>query len=52
MPQASSSGQVQVSHAYSVGLGAAAYELDFFGRVQNLKDAALESYLATRLIGC
>lgn len=34
--------------SYSVGVGVTAYELDFFGRVRNLKDAALDSYLATR----
>ena len=33
--------------AYSVGVGVTAYELDFFGRVRNLKDAALDSFLAT-----
>ncbi|AMD47855.1 RND transporter [Bordetella holmesii F627] len=32
---------------YQVGLGMAAWELDFWGRVRNLKDAALEQYLAT-----
>ncbi|HSD39049.1 MAG TPA: AdeC/AdeK/OprM family multidrug efflux complex outer membrane factor [Rhodocyclaceae bacterium] len=41
------SGQSQVSHVYSVGLGFSSYELDFFGRVQSLKDAALQSFLAT-----
>ncbi|MDR9778579.1 TolC family protein, partial [Rhizobium hidalgonense] len=34
--------------SYSVGVGVTAYELDLFGRVRNLKDAALDSYLATR----
>src|SRR5690606_20609389 len=29
------------------GVGIAAYELDLFGRVQSLKNAALERYLAT-----
>ncbi|MDR3669824.1 MAG: efflux transporter outer membrane subunit [Holophaga sp.] len=33
--------------AYQVGLGLANWEIDFWGRVHNLKDAALESYLAT-----
>ena len=28
---------------YSVGLGVTAYELDFFGRVRNLRDAALDT---------
>lgn len=32
---------------YSVFLGVSAYELDLFGRVQSLKDQALEQYLAT-----
>lgn len=33
---------------YSAGVGVTAYELDFFGRVRNLRDAALDSFLATR----
>ena len=33
---------------YQVGLGLTAYELDFWGRVASLKDAALDSYLATQ----
>lgn len=32
---------------YRVGLGIAAFELDFFGRVRSLTDAALSQYLAT-----
>lgn len=32
---------------YSVGLGVSSYELDLFGRVQSLKDQALEQYLST-----
>ncbi|MDM0067447.1 efflux transporter outer membrane subunit [Variovorax sp. J31P207] len=36
-----------VSSVYSVGLGVTAWELDFFGRVASLKDAALAQYLAT-----
>ena len=35
------------SDSYSVNLGVSAYELDFFGRVKNLSDAALQSYLAS-----
>lgn len=35
------------AETYSVGLGMAAYELDFFGRVASLSDAALERYLAS-----
>lgn len=34
-------------HSYSVGLGVSSYELDLFGRIQSLKDQALEQYLAT-----
>ena len=32
---------------YNVGLAVTAYELDFFGRVSSLKEAALNQYLAT-----
>jgi outer membrane protein, multidrug efflux system len=32
---------------YSVNVGILAWEIDFFGRLQSLKDAALEEYLAT-----
>ncbi|MBF7686829.1 AdeC/AdeK/OprM family multidrug efflux complex outer membrane factor [Acinetobacter rathckeae] len=31
---------------YSVGLAVTSYELDFWGRLKNLKDAALDNYLA------
>lgn len=34
--------------SYNVGLGMTAYELDFWGRVRSLKDAALDNYLATQ----
>lgn len=33
---------------FQVGLGLTAYELDFWGRVQSLKDAALNNYFATQ----
>jgi multidrug efflux system outer membrane protein len=36
-----------VTRKYSVGLGVSSYELDFFGRLQNLSDSALQSFLAT-----
>jgi len=36
-----------VSETYSVGLGFTAWEIDFFGRIASLKDAALAQYLAT-----
>ncbi len=44
----SSSGQPTISRQYNANLGLSAYELDFFGRVQSLKDQALEQYLATK----
>ncbi|EUB74184.1 RND efflux system, outer membrane lipoprotein, NodT family [Pseudomonas sp. GM41(2012)] len=37
----------QVNSTYQVGLGMSEFELDLFGRVRNLSDAALEQYLAT-----
>lgn len=43
----SATGQATTSHQYSVGLGVSSYEVDLFGRVQSLKDKALEQYLAT-----
>lgn len=39
--------QAAKGHQYSVGIGVSSYELDLFGRVQSLKDQALEQYLAT-----
>jgi multidrug efflux system outer membrane protein len=44
--RALSNGSTTVSSQYSVGLGISNYELDLFGRLGNLKDAALEDYLA------
>lgn len=41
----SSTGQAETTSQYTVGLGIAAYELDFFGRVRSLEQAALASYL-------
>ncbi|MFA7346651.1 MAG: AdeC/AdeK/OprM family multidrug efflux complex outer membrane factor [Desulfurivibrionaceae bacterium] len=43
----SSTDQAETVKQYSAGLGVSAYELDLFGRVQSLKDQALEQYLAT-----
>ncbi|MDD2336519.1 MAG: AdeC/AdeK/OprM family multidrug efflux complex outer membrane factor [Geobacteraceae bacterium] len=34
-------------HQHNLGLGISSYELDLFGRVQSLKDQALEQFLAT-----
>ncbi|MBF0528755.1 MAG: AdeC/AdeK/OprM family multidrug efflux complex outer membrane factor [Deltaproteobacteria bacterium] len=43
----SSSGEAVNLKSYNVGLGFSSYELDFFGRVQSLKDQALEQFFAT-----
>jgi len=40
------SGRPLVTHTYEVGVSAA-WELDFFGRLRSLSDAALEQYFAT-----
>ncbi len=42
--QLSTSGRATVSRQQSVTVGISAYELDFFGRLKNLSDAALETY--------
>jgi outer membrane protein, multidrug efflux system len=43
----SGTGQSMIARNYNVGLGMSAYEIDLFGRVQSLKQQALEQYLAT-----
>ncbi|MBK4733358.1 efflux transporter outer membrane subunit [Noviherbaspirillum pedocola] len=43
----SASGRPLLTDVYQVGLGISAFELDFFGRVRALNQAALASYLAT-----
>ena len=43
----SASGTSRIATQYNVDLGLASYELDLFGRVRNLGDAALESFFAT-----
>ncbi|MBI5593174.1 MAG: efflux transporter outer membrane subunit [Deltaproteobacteria bacterium] len=43
----SSSGSATTQDQYSVNLGVASWEIDFFGRIRSLKDSALENYLAT-----
>ena len=44
---AAGNGQAFVSTNYQVGLSLASFELDFFGRVRSLNDAALAQFLAT-----
>jgi multidrug efflux system outer membrane protein len=43
----SSSGAGRTSGSYSVELGFSSYELDFFGRVKNLNEAALQTFFAS-----
>lgn len=43
----SANDRATVSRQYSVALGVSAYELDLFGRVRSLRDAALQEYLAS-----
>jgi len=40
-------GEPRTTEQYSVNMGIAAWELDFFSRIRSLKDQALEEYLAT-----
>jgi len=40
-------GRIIRPEEYSVNFGVAAWEIDFFGRIRSLKDAALEQYLAS-----
>ncbi|EPU1980226.1 TolC family protein, partial [Escherichia coli] len=42
----SAAGQGTISSQYGADIGITAYELDLFGRIQSLKDQALENYLA------
>jgi multidrug efflux system outer membrane protein len=43
----STTGTALTSSAWSVGLGVTAFELDLWGRVKNLSDAALETFFAS-----
>ena len=43
----SSTGRAMTGTSYSVGLGATAFELDLFGRVRSLSEAAVQQYFAT-----
>ena len=40
-------GESRTVEQYSVDLGIASWEIDFFGRLRSLKDQALEEYMAT-----
>ena len=40
-------GQPLIGSQYQVGLGTTNWEIDFWGRVRSLQDAALENYLST-----
>lgn len=41
------SGEPSTGGSYQIGLGVNAWELDFWGRVRNLQQAALQDYLST-----
>ena len=43
----SNTGKSQIQSQYGVSLGAASWEVDFFGRIRSLKANALQQYLAT-----
>ena len=43
-----SPGDPRTIEQYSVDLGIAAWEIDFFGRIRSLKDRAMEEYLSTK----
>jgi multidrug efflux system outer membrane protein len=43
----SSTGSAKTNERYDIKLGISSWEIDFFGRIQSLKDRALEEYLAT-----
>lgn len=45
--QLSGYGRPVTASQYQVGVGLASWELDFWGRVANLKEAALQNYLAS-----
>lgn len=43
----SQTGKGTLTRQYTAGIGFSSFELDFFGRMTNLKDQALEQFLAT-----
>ena len=43
----STTGKSMIQEKYSVNLGVASWEIDFFGRIRSLKERALQEYLAT-----
>ena len=43
----SATGQESTSHVYTASLGMTTYELDLFGRVRNMNEQALQSYMQT-----
>jgi len=47
-PSLASNGQPYTYGQYTLSLGAASWEPDFFGRIRNLKSEALEQFLATQ----
>lgn len=46
-PERMNGGTAKINESYSVQVGLMSWELDFFGRLQSLKDQALAQYLAT-----
>ncbi len=44
----SSTGRSRVNSSWGVTLGVTSYELDFFGRIRSLNEAALQQYLSTQ----
>ena len=44
---ASVAGRSATGHTYTAQLAMASYEIDFFGRIRNLNEQALQAYLAT-----
>jgi len=45
-------GQPRTTKQFSVDLGITSWEIDFFGRIRNLKERALQEYLSTEQVRC